>query len=67
MAIYDMSRPTGEALSTRIATYLVRLAYAVVDATRVRKTQKVLSSLTEEELFDIGLTREDIRAMGRHI
>ncbi len=65
MAIYEIKRAPGDAISTRIATAAVRAAYRVIDARRAYATRQILDRLSDEMLDDIGLRRGDIPAAAR--
>ena len=62
MATFDTTRTTYGSASgaSRILSPLYALATALIAWNDARVTRKALSSLTDRELEDIGLTRGDI-------
>ena len=68
MALIDLGRSRGHTFSfsdflrTRVNGALAALA----DWNDLRKTRKVLSSLSNAELDDIGLSRADVDMVTRH-
>lgn len=68
MALIDLGRSRGhtfsfsDTLRTRVNSALGALA----DWNDLRKTRKVLSSLSNAELDDIGLSRADVDMVTRH-
>ena len=68
MALIDLGRSRGHTSSfsdffrTRVNSALAALA----DWNDLRKTRKVLSSLSNAELDDIGLSRADVDILTRH-
>jgi len=62
MAVFEYARSVSEGASlfTRVSSFVYHLVGTVVDWNDARATRSALSSLSNEELDDIGLVRADI-------
>lgn len=67
MSMLHTVRPTayGDAASTRAIHTALRLWDALIEWNDLRVTRKCLAQLSDNELDDIGLSRADIRMLGR--
>ncbi len=67
MALLESIRPTG--YGHRVGTHLRSLASQLIDDVvawnRARVTRNELSRLSDHDLRDIGLTREDVESIRR--
>ena len=59
MALFDTSR-TAYGSTSAVSSFVYSVVSAVVDWNDKRVTRSALSSLSDRELDDIGLTRGDI-------
>lgn len=65
ISIYDPARPSNLNLAGHIGGLFVNLFGTAAHWREVRRTEKVLSELTDRELDDVGLTRADIPRVAR--
>ncbi len=65
MAVIDTVRPHLNTTGS-FGQFIARLSGAIATWNDSRKTRKALSSLSDRELEDIGLTRADIDTIGLH-
>ncbi|SHE31546.1 protein of unknown function [Ruegeria intermedia] len=56
----NIHAPLGAATILRVVDAFIRVYDSVVEWNTSRKTRKLLSRLSDEQLDDIGLTRADI-------
>ena len=68
MALIDLGRSRGQtfSFSDTLRTRVNSVLGALADWNDLRKTRKVLSSLSNAELDDIGLSRADVDMVTRH-
>ena len=56
----NIHAPLGAATILHVVDAVIRVYDSVVEWNTARKTRKLLSQLSDAQLDDIGLTREDI-------
>ncbi len=65
ISIYDTTRPSPLSVGGQIGGIFVSAVNTATQWREARRTERLLSELTDRELADVGLTRADIPRVAR--